>query len=212
MQKGPQFVVVTSGDGPRVEIPAGAVVIAADGGLDRAARLGLIVDVAIGDFDSASATALAAAERAGARIVRHPIAKDATDLELALDEAVAMGATEVLVLGSDGGRLDHLVAGLVLLAADAYRTITVDAILGETRVAVVRTARTLTGAVGQTLSLLAVHGPAVGVRTTGLEYPLCGERLEPGSTRGVSNVFALPTATVTLEQGTLLAVQPASIT
>ena len=211
MHEGPQFVVVASGVGPHVPTPVGATVIAADGGLERAAALGLDVDLAIGDFDSAAPESVDGAKRRGARIVRHPVAKDATDLELALDEAVAMGARNILVIGSDGGRLDHLAAGLLLLAANAYRDVTVDAVLGETRIAVIRTTRTLTGEIGDVLSLLPVQGPAVGVTTTGLEYPLHDERLEPGSTRGVSNVFADRTATVTLEHGALLALQPGRI-
>ena len=46
------------------------------------------------------------------------------------------------------------------------------------------------GEPGELVSLLAVNGPAEGVTTEGLAYPLRGETLEPGSTRGVSNVFA----------------------
>jgi len=207
-----RFVVVTSGEGPTVEPPAGATVIAADGGLERALALGLRVDVAIGDFDSAPAGLVEAVEREGARIVRHPARKDATDLELALDEAVGLGATSIVVLGSDGGRLDHLTAGLLLLASGPYRSVAVDAVLGETRIAVIHDSRTLTGTVGDLVSLLPVHGPAVAVTTTGLEYPLRGERLDPGTTRGISNVFAAATATVTLEQGTLLAIRPGRIT
>jgi len=210
-QEGSQFVVVTSGEGPAVATPAGATVIAADGGLERARATGLRVDVALGDFDSAPAALVDAAERDGARIVRHPARKDATDLELALDEAVALGASSVLVLGSDGGRLDHLAAGLLLLASTAYRGVIVDALLGETQIAVIHDERVLTGAIGDTLSLLPVNGPAVGVATTGLEYPLRGERLEPGTTRGVSNVFSATSASVTLEQGTLLALRPGRI-
>lgn len=203
-----QFVVVTSGEGPTVATPPGATVIAADGGLERAQALGLQVAVAIGDFDSASAGAVSKAGQAGTRIVRYPAAKDATDLELALDEAVALGATEILVVGSDGGRLDHLTAGLLLLAADKYRGAVVTAILGDTHVAVIRSSRVLGAEAGDTLSLVAVHGPAVGVVTEGLEYPLRGEKLEPGSTRGVSNVFVRPSASIALEKGTLLAIRP----
>ena len=114
-----QFVVVAAGDGPQVDVPEGAIVIAADGGLDRARALGLEVAVAIGDFDSSAPEVVTAAEERGARIVRHPTAKDATDLELALDEALALGAKRVLVIASDGGRLDHLLGVLLLLGADA---------------------------------------------------------------------------------------------
>ena len=55
---------------------------------------------------------------------------------------------------------------------------------------------------------LPYGGPATGVRTTGLRWALAGETLEVGSTRGVSNVFSAPEATVALDAGTLLAVRP----
>jgi len=47
-----------------------------------------------------------------------------------------------------------------------------------------------------------------GVRTTGLRWALEGETLEAGSSRGVSNVFAAPEATVSLESGVILAIRP----
>jgi thiamine pyrophosphokinase len=53
-----------------------------------------------------------------------------------------------------------------------------------------------------------VHGPALGVVTGGLLYPLAGEDLPPGTSRGVSNVLAADRATVSLTGGVLLAVQP----
>jgi thiamine pyrophosphokinase len=85
-------VIVVAGGGAvpvRATLPAGAPVVAADQGLDSALGAGLHVDVAVGDFDSASPEALANAADAGTRVVRHSAAKDATDLELALDEAAA---------------------------------------------------------------------------------------------------------------------------
>ena len=107
-----------------------AAVIAADGGVDLAHALGLHVDVVVGDLDSASPAGLARAEAAGARIVRHPAEKDATDLELALDEAVALDPRRIVVVGGAGGRLDHLLGGLLLLAAEQYADFEVDALLG----------------------------------------------------------------------------------
>ena len=60
------------------------------------------------------------------------------------------------------------------------------------------------------MSLLALHGPAVGVRTEGLVYPLRGETLPAGSTRGISNVFAAEEARISLRRGVLLAIKPYS--
>ena len=49
---------------------------------------------------------------------------------------------------------------------------------------------------------------AEGVTTAGLEYPLTGETLEAGTSRGVSNRFAVEAARVSVERGILLAVRP----
>jgi thiamine pyrophosphokinase len=201
-------VVVASGEGPALTLPPATTVVAADGGLLRARALGLGVDVVVGDLDSATPEALAAAEAEGARIVRHPQAKDATDLELALDEAVALGARRVLVVASAGGRLDHLLGSVLLLAAERYAALELDALVGDALVHVVRGERTLRGAPGELLTLVPLGGAADGVTTAGLEYPLRGETLAPGTTRGVSNVFLDTEARVTLERGVLLAIRP----
>ncbi len=207
-------VVITGGDplhGVALPaIPAGAPVVAADSGVDRAHELGLAVALAVGDFDSVSDAALDAAERAGAEVQRHPVAKDATDLELALAAALALEPRpdRLIVLGGHGGRLDHLLANALLLASDALRGVEVVAQMGHARVTVVRHRGELTGEVGDIVTLLPVGGPACGVATEGLRYPLAGEDLAPGTTRGVSNQLVVPTAVVTLRAGVLLAVQP----
>ena len=203
--------VVSGGEAPSrtaaAAVPAGATVIAADRGLEHARALGLQVDVAVGDFDSASPEAVAAAERAGVRIERHAAEKDETDLELALDAAIALGAARIVVLAGRGGRLDHELSSLLLLCSAKYASAQIDALVGEERVHVVRDARELEGVPGELLTLLPVHGAAEGVRTDGLAYPLRGETLDAGSTRGVSNVFVEPTARVALERGVLLAIR-----
>jgi thiamine pyrophosphokinase len=202
-------IVFAGGSAPTITaIPPGALVVAADGGADHALALGLRVDVAIGDFDSITSEGLAALERAGARVERHPVAKDATDLELALDAAVALEPRRIVVVGGVDGRLDHLLGELLLLGSEAYAAFEVDALLGPATIHVVRGERLLSGEVGELVTLLALHGPAHGVVTEGLEYPLRGETLAPGSSRGLSNVFAAPQARVSVERGVLLALRP----
>ena len=204
-------VVVAAGASPDRALPVladSAFVVAADGGADAALALGLRVDLAIGDFDSISDDGLAALERAGTRFERHSSAKDATDLELALDAALAADPQSILVVGSAGGRLDHLLSSLELLASSRYAEVEVDAQLGDAWVHVIRGSRALHGSRGELLSLHALHGAAYRVVTHGLLYPLAGETLEPGSSRGVSNVFAEAQARISLESGVLLAIRP----
>jgi thiamine pyrophosphokinase len=73
---------------------------------------------------------------------------------------------------------------------------------------VVRSSCTIEAAAGDLLTLLPAHGPAHGVRTEGLLYALAGETLHPGSTRGVSNRFVAPVASVHVDEGVLLAIIP----
>jgi thiamine pyrophosphokinase len=189
-----------------VAVPPGATVIAADSGAEHAAALGVAVDLLVGDLDSISAETLARIPD----VERHPVDKDATDLELALAAALRLEPERVLVVGGIEGRLDHLLGELLLLASPAYAGVELDAQLGAARVHVIRDARTIAGEPGEVVSLFALHGPAAGVVTEGLHYPLRGETLEPGSTRGVSNVFAAHEARISLERGVLLAIAPSA--
>jgi thiamine pyrophosphokinase len=183
-------------------------VVAADSGATHAHALGLRVDVAVGDFDSIAPAELAELERANVRIERYPAAKDATDLELALDAAMSLQPSRIVVVGGVGGRLDHLLAELLLLGAERYAGPELDALLGPATIHVVRRERVLAGRRGELISLLALHGPAVGVVTEGLIYRLRGETLAAGSSRGISNLFAQAEARISLERGALLAVRP----
>jgi thiamine pyrophosphokinase len=208
-----EMVVVVTGGDPIDPAHLDAVspdahVIAVDSGIEHAQAIGLAIDLAIGDFDSVAADCLARAEAAGAMVERHPVAKDATDLELALDAAVALRPARIHVLGGHGGRLDHLLGNALLLAAPAYASAEVTAQMGAALLTVVRRSAVLTGPAGDLVSLVPLHGAAEGVTTTGLLYPLVHEDLRPGSTRGISNELAQPAATVQLETGVLVAVQP----
>ena len=204
-------IVVCAGGPVRAVLPTfdpGAIVIAADAGVHEAERLGLHVDLLVGDLDSAQPAAVARVEATGGRVERHPADKDASDLELALVAAAVAGAEQVLVLGGDGGRLDHLLGNAFLLASSRFAELRIDAVLGAARIHVVRDQRTIEGIPGELISLFAVGGPARGLVTEGLRWRLDGEDLAPGSTRGLSNEFVETAATVHVGEGVVLVVRP----
>jgi thiamine pyrophosphokinase len=210
---GSRALVVLGGDpldaAAARHLPDHSIVIAADSGVDQAHRLGLEVDLAIGDFDSVSGAGLERVRRRGARIVEHPAEKDATDFELALGAALDLGVAAATVVGGEGGRIDHLLANALLMASPRFEALELSALGADgARLHVVRGLRRLVGEPGELVTLLAVNGPATGVTTTGLRYPLCGDELRPGSSRGVSNQLLAHEATVTVEVGVLLAVLP----
>ena len=184
--------------------------IAADSGIDHAKALGRVPELVVGDLDSASEAGLAWGEEMGATIERHRADKDETDLELAMVAALAARPARVVVAAIGGGRLDHLIANLAVLTDPRYEVndVQIDALVDTSLLSVVHRRRDLRGEIGELISLLPMHGDAGGVTTTGLGFPLSGERLRSGSSRGVSNYFASEAGTVEVETGTLLAIQP----
>lgn len=203
-------VVVAGGDAPTpaeiARLPANPVVVAADAGLDHALAAGLTVAVAVGDMDSVSPEALATAEQSGTRIERHPADKDQTDLELALELAARL-ADQVIVIGAAGGRLDHLIGNLTVLASPRWAGVAIEAWLDGARAVVVHGQRILEAEAGATVSLFALGGPA-RVTTTGLAWPLDDEVLEPLTSRGISNQAQNSSPQINVSEGVVLAVIP----
>ncbi len=189
-------------------IPNPDLVVCADSGVDNALALGYSVDVAVGDFDSVSATGLATAERSGALVERHSIDKDETDLELALTKAITYMPDLLVVIGLDGGRVDHYLANLLLLGSIRLRSVEVDAYVGDAKVSVVHDTRTISGRIGEIVSLLPIGSDATGVTTSGLAFGLENETLAASSPRGVSNSLTTPLAKISITSGTVLAIQP----
>ena len=101
----------------------------------------------------------------------------------------------------------------MILGSERYQSSEVTAFADRDVVSVVVAGRSrrLVGRSGDVVSLLPVNGPAIGVSTTGLYFPLAGETLLAGSGRGVSNVLVGADAVISIDHGTLLAVQPRGV-
>lgn len=204
-------IVFANGDlNPPKDLPArlaaAGLIVAADGGAQHCRALGLRPNVVIGDLDSLDAEERAELEAQGTRIISHPADKDQTDLELALLHAKETGAQEIVVVGGLGRRWDHSVANLLLAAHPQFSDQSILFLDGEQRLFVIRGRVRLEAKIGERVSLLALGGDAQGVKARGLQYPLNGETLSFGSSRGVSNVVLDAHAEVELGAGCLLCV------
>jgi len=180
--------------------------VAADGGLAHLLRLGQLPHLLIGDLDSVSAEQLAQMQARGVRIERYPTAKNETDLELALQWVVRAGYTVIRVVAALGGRLDQTLGNIFLLMQPELATCDVRLEDGVQEVFLIRSQATLEGQPGETVSLLPLGGPARGIHTQGLRYPLHGETLYPEHTRGISNELVTSQAHIRLESGLLLCI------
>lgn len=207
---------------PVAERPVGLVpasgdrVIAVDRGGCHALQWGWPVHLLVGDLDSLPEADKKALISAGTPVSVAPRVKDETDLELALVHALADGARAIVICAAFGGRVDHMLGNIFLLAKPEISQVDVSIVDGPHTIRLLRGAGThraeaselvLHGAPGDLLSLLAFGGDAVGITTRGLDYPLDDETLFLGQARGISNVFQTEVARVRLREGMLLTVQ-----
>ena len=195
---------------------AAELVIGADGGALTAEVLGLPPSVVVGDADSAGEAAFTRFAASGATVIRSPVAKDETDTELALLEAIARGADRLTLIGALGGaRIDHELANIGLLAHPALRGRSASILDERARLSLLvapdgagrPVTRSLPGPVGSLVSLLPFDGDVEAVTTSGLRYPLAREPLPAGPARGLSNVRTATDPQVTVERGRILIVE-----
>lgn len=188
-------IVVT----PRLKAQVrGSRVIVADGGMVHAQPLGLQPELWVGDFDSASPEL----QQAYHHIPReeHPVNKDFTDGELAIEAALARGADKLILVGALGGQTDQTMAHLLLgirLARQGIATLLTSG--SEEAHPLVPGTLQLDLPHHSRLSLLPLGG-FIGLSIRGVRWPLQKAEVHLGSTRTLSNVV-LGRVEIELEAG-----------
>ena len=98
-------------------------VIAADGGYESCIKIAKRhPDLLIGDFDSLGESVLADIPKS-VEILTFPVEKDASDLEIAVEEAVKRGFECFYIYGALGKRLDHTLASIAVLVSLSHSTV-----------------------------------------------------------------------------------------
>ncbi|MEC4176394.1 thiamine diphosphokinase [Adlercreutzia sp. R21] len=188
----------------RADAGAFDAVIAADGGYASLAAAGCTPDLAIGDFDSLGYVPEGVPAKA------FPPEKDASDMELALEAALARSADAVEVYGVLGGRLDHTLANLLLLASFAERGLAVTAVGESERIAFLAGPGELVlpAADAGIVSVFSLTDVSTGVVEEGLKYGLDGVALTNRTSWGLSNELIGAPARIAVESGTLAVFLP----
>lgn len=155
------------------------------------------IDENLGDFDSLDCVPEPPPKEV------YPSEKNATDGEIAIERAIALGASEITVYGGGGGREDHFLGNLHLLYK-AHRAGVKAAMV--TNHAVIFADEDEVGLCckrGTTISIVPFGGDAHILHSSGFKYPLEDLWLRYGSTRGISNVIEDEEATF-FSEGTVL--------
>lgn len=181
-------------------------VFAVDGGYRTLLDAGIQATEVFGDFDSLGFVP----DDAVAVFDCH---KDFTDMDWALNHACERGFDEVFLVGGLGGRVDHTIGNLQLLAKYAKRGLRVWSV-GKDEVVIclvgggpLSTLEFPSKAEG-TFSLLPHSDAVEGVIEEGLEWELKGARLVNDELLGISNEFKGEPVRVSIAKGSAWAVFP----
>ena len=181
--------------------------IAVDGGYAHMKACGVTPDLALGDFDSLGFVP---------QDVPHetfPVAKDASDLALALRRAREMGATHIDVYGALGGRPDHTYATYQALRHASEAGAVVRAFAGEGGI-VILTAQDapctwqMPDVADETFSVFAMSDTCEHVSIEGFRYELHDGTMTADTPLGLSNVTIDTSGTISVGRGTLIVFLP----
>lgn len=205
----PRIVIFANGELPVLESARRLLrpqdyVICADAGANHALALGLKPDLVVGDMDSIDPGVWKSLLQSDVRVELYPREKDETDMELAIERAVAMKPDSILIMAALGGRLDQTLGNLFLLSNPSIAEIEIRMDDGEQEAFFCRGRCEILGIKGDIVSLIPWGGEVAGVHTEGLQWSLAGESLLAEKTRGISNEMIKNTAWVTVDSGLLL--------
>lgn len=146
-------------------------VIAVDGGLLHCQKMEIEPILIIGDFDSTPQNLLS--DYSHIPQLKFPKDKDESDLELAIQEAIARGYKEFHLFGALGKRVDHLLYTLFLLT----RFPNCQIISENQQIFCLKKENKIKTYTGQTVSLIPLN-EVKGVYTKGLKWELKNTNLD----------------------------------
>ncbi len=203
-----RILIFANGELPNLEAARGLLhaddfIVCADGGTRHALALGLRPHLIMGDLDSMPEGFQPFPET---EMIKFPADKDETDLELAIEHALSLHPTQLLIIAALGGRLDQTLGNLSLLTDPRHSTFDIRLFDGVEEIFLCRNHATVKGGSGDIVSLIPWDGEVTGVVTQHLKWPLNDETLYSYKTRGISNEMLGEEAYIDIRSGLLLIV------
>ena len=177
--------------------------IAADRGYKNAQILGERLDIILGDFDSYTDKL-----PDGVEVLTVPEEKDFTDTQMAVKEALKRGADDIVFIGGLGGRLDHTLSNISILA-ELFK-MRVHAVMtdGTNRIRYIDSTSTLIARSHfKYLSIIAVSEKLKGVSIEGCKYPLTSATLFRSNQYAVSNEIDGNCALISVRKGACFVIE-----
>lgn len=183
------------------------IVICADGGAEYAFKSGIVPNYLIGDFDSIGESVFNFFCDKGVMIERYPKEKDYTDTELCVHKAIKEGCSDICILAGTGDRIDHSLGNIGLLHFIKDRGIDGRIVSDSCTIYLCRNEITLSGNIGDTISIIPFKGDVLGITTEGLKYQLHDDNIEFGSPLGISNIMIDRICRIRIKSGEILVIK-----
>ncbi len=177
------------------------LIIAADGGYKYLEESDIKPDIVIGDFDSLGTVPF------GENVIKLNPVKDITDMNAAVDIGLERGCSEFHIYGACGGRIDHTLANIQLVASLARKNIKAFIHDGKTVItALCNGSMRFSKKYKGYISVFAHSDECSGIYLKGLKYTLENGILKNTFPLGVSNEFIGCESEIVIGQGTAIVV------
>ena len=185
-------------------------VIAVDKGIETCNKIGIVPDVIVGDFDSASKVTVGVYRKMAKKM--HSIQfvdldthKDFTDTHVAIMHAIDEGATDIYISGATGTRLDHTMANIGLLKECADKGVNAYIEDDHNVITMINTSAGISRISGYDyISFIPYGGSVSGVTLKGFEYRVEDYTFEIGDSRGVSYRITSENARIEFDEGYMI--------
>lgn len=184
----------------------GDYVIAADAGLRCLEEAGIVPDLIVGDFDTLQYIPQKN------NVLKLPAEKDDTDMFMAVKEGIMAGYTVFHIYGGTGGRIDHTVANLQMLAYLSEKGMQGYLYDKECVLTMITDGELVFDVVEEGyVSVFSFSERAAGVNLRNLKYELKDAVLTNRFPLGVSNEFIGRGSSISVGEGTLLICFPRGV-
>jgi thiamine pyrophosphokinase len=184
------------------------VVIGVDGGAYQLVKHGVKFDIALGDFDSIGTHQFVEIINHCANVMKFDAKKDKTDTELAIDEAIKLGAKEIYLYGATGRRIDHFLGTLNLFKPLVEKDVKLFIVDRHNRISVLKPGKHIIEKDKyQYLSFFSYESVVKNLTLKGFKYELNEHQLENRNSLCVSNEITHREGIVTFDEGLLLVVE-----
>ncbi|MDF2677028.1 MAG: thiN [Bacillota bacterium] len=179
-------------------------VICADGGLEKAEKLNLIPNIVVGDLDSVSPDILKHYLNKNVELIKYPVEKDFTDMEIAIEYAISKNYKDIILVGATGTRLDHTMGNILLLEKYFLNGIKIKILDNNNIIQIMGNILQLKHKKNYYVSIIPVTETIEGVSLKGFKYPLHNVTIKRGSTLCISNEIMDDLGIITIEKGNAL--------